>query len=597
MIGCSYDRKYYEFQPTLYDRGLLRSVEEKGTGTAQINGMVMDRKGTETVNINGMTVEYTDKYINIKNFNISIPREGLTVKITDADVLGFTDGVKKILQRRSNLARRVRMGSGTGQILAAAAGATLGLIAHANVETVAALAAVSAVIPELQTIWDARGRAETYNQGLNLIQKAEARYYEKKTAAGPLTKGISSQELTPEGVELLKEVTASIQVVGTALVELIPTVDELLAAHGKIKDELEQIRVVPEQLNLLYQGTQNVRVLYGKAIAYSIDGVDVVEITPKDFGQDTDSFSIKGVGSGTAKVTIFNSHGKSKSINVTVVREIPVADAGGDRIVKVGEDVGLDGSRSHNQILTYTWRLEMPEGSKAVLGNPDKVRSNFKADIAGVYWVELKVGNQKGESDPVRIKITTNKKPIANAGTDQNRTVGSTVELDGSGSKDPDGDYDMLRYKWEFSKKPETSKVTFATQTVKTTFVADQPGEYVVTLVVNDGKENSDSGSCKVTITVKENQKPTANAGEYQTVKVGNTVTLDGSKSSDPEKDPLVYIWNITDPAGGNQKIEKQKEPKTPFKLEKAGEYIVKLTVNDGHTDSEESNGVKIKVE
>lgn len=510
IIGCSYDRKYYGFEPSLYDRGLLRPVDEKGSSTSHTNLVDMASKGTDTAKINGMTVEYTDKYINIKNFGISIPREGLTVKITDADVLGFTDDVKKILQRRSNLARRARMFSGSGQILAAAAGATLGLIAHANVETVAALAAVSAVIPELQTIWDARGRAETYNQGLNLIQKAEARYLEKKTAGGPLKQGISSQELTPEGVELLKEVTASIQVVGTALVELIPTVDELLAAHGKIKDELEQIKVAPaETVNLKHDKEQAVHVLYGKVIAYSIDGVNVVEIIPEKFEKETDCFTIKGVGSGTAKVTIFNSHGKSKSINVTVVKEIPVANAGMDQIVEVEKSVELDGSQSfdpENKDLTYLWSLQDPSGYEAKFEGTDNTHNKkpkFTATKPGVYLVRLKVKNENNvESNPISVKIIANRKPIAKAKAEKTEIkVGELVKLDGSDSNDPDKN-GTLTYKWEFSDRPTDSTATIATPTdPKASFTPDKIGKYVVKLVVND--DHTDSDKNEVTITVQ----------------------------------------------------------------------------------------------
>lgn len=43
-----------------------------------------------------------------------------------------------------------------------------------------------------------------------------------------------------------------------------------------------------------------------------------------------------------------------------------------------------------------------------------------------------------------------------------------------------------------------------------------------------------------------DNIAPVANAGEDQTVEPGNTVTLDGSGSSDANDDPLTYQWKLT---------------------------------------------------
>lgn len=575
MIGCSYDRKYYGFQPSLYDRGLLRSLD-KGTDTPHI----------ET--IHGMKVEYTKDYINIKNFRISIPRESIkSIKITDADILGFTDDVKKILQSRSNLARRFRLTSGTGQILTAAAGATLGFIANANVETIAALAAVGAVIPELQTIWEARGRAAIYNKGLDMIQKAEERYYEKiaKSSKG----SVSAVELTPDGAELLKEVTACIQVIGTVLVDLIPTVEELQAATGRVKDELEQIKVAPESAEIMYLGTQTVQVLYGKAIAYSIDGVNIIEIVPTKFENAVDKFDIRGVGSGTAKVTIFNSHGKSKNINVKVVRKIPVADAGGNRTVSVGFPVTLNGwgeAPDRSEPDKYEWKIIPPEGSKPVFTGTLTATPEFVPDKIGAYTVTLRV-TAKGEfSDPSKVTITAkNEKPTAKAKADKTDVaVGDTVSLDGSESFDPDKH--ELTYKWEF-KKPDGSSSNI-TGTKTATFKADVAGEYVVALIVNDGHTDSDPD--EVTINAQsQNTKPTANAGEGKTVKVGETVELDGSKSSDPEGDTLVYKWDITEkPVDSSAKIEKQ-ETQTSFTPDKTGKYVVKLIVNDKQEDSDPS--------
>ena len=61
------------------------------------------------------------------------------------------------------------------------------------------------------------------------------------------------------------------------------------------------------------------------------------------------------------------------------------------------------------------------------------------------------------------------------------------------------------------------------------------------TVQVSDGRGGTDTILVNVTITA--NVAPAANAGNAQTVIGGETVTLDGSLSSDPEGQPLSYGW------------------------------------------------------
>ena len=92
-----------------------------------------------------------------------------------------------------------------------------------------------------------------------------------------------------------------------------------------------------------------------------------------------------------------------------------------------------------------------------------------------------------------------NNAPIANAGLDQNTTIGSIVALDGSGSYDPDGD--ALTYSWSFSSFPDGSNPTLSNPNIPyPTFTADSYGQYVISLMVNDG--NLDSSTDTVIVTV-----------------------------------------------------------------------------------------------
>ena len=207
----------------------------------------------------------------------------------------------------------------------------------------------------------------------------------------------------------------------------------------------------------------------------------------------------------------------------------PVANAGPDQTVPVGTDASLDGSASTDadgDPLTFSWSLiSSPAGSGAVITNATAVRPSLRITVPGQYVVQLIVNDGQVNSFPDTIVInTSNSLPIANAGPDQTVVVGQTVQLDGSGSSDADGD--PLTFAWSLVSRPVGSVATLSSATVvKPTFVADVSGTYVVQLIVNDGKVNSSPDTVMITT---GNTRPVANAGPDQNVNVGSLVQLDG---------------------------------------------------------------------
>ena len=81
-----------------------------------------------------------------------------------------------------------------------------------------------------------------------------------------------------------------------------------------------------------------------------------------------------------------------------------------------------------------------------------------------------------------------NDPPSANAGPDQSVNTGSTVQLDGSGSSDPDDD--PITYSWAFVSNLSSTTLSGA-DTATPTFVADVDGAYEVELTVSDGELSS----------------------------------------------------------------------------------------------------------
>ena len=115
-------------------------------------------------------------------------------------------------------------------------------------------------------------------------------------------------------------------------------------------------------------------------------------------------------------------------------------------------------------------------GSNAVLLAPTSVTPVFTVDKIGSYDIRLIVNDGKVDSAPSIVTITTqNTPPVANAGPNQVRPVGSLVQLDGSASTDVDGD--PLTYLWSLiGPPPGSTAVLSSTTAVKPTFTADVAG-------------------------------------------------------------------------------------------------------------------------
>jgi hypothetical protein len=95
-------------------------------------------------------------------------------------------------------------------------------------------------------------------------------------------------------------------------------------------------------------------------------------------------------------------------IGIQVTPELARADAGPDRTVAVGADVQLDGSHSTGfGTLSYKWQLPVsPAGSQVTINNPNSAQTDFVADVAGQYEVQLTVKDAFGGGGITRLTVT-----------------------------------------------------------------------------------------------------------------------------------------------------------------------------------------------
>ncbi|PCI58582.1 MAG: hypothetical protein COB35_13455, partial [Gammaproteobacteria bacterium] len=187
----------------------------------------------------------------------------------------------------------------------------------------------------------------------------------------------------------------------------------------------------------------------------------------------------------------------------------------------------------------------------------------------------VKSSDQISSNSPPQITITS-----PNSGSSFNAT--DTVILSGSAIDIEDGTIDSSSLRWSSSIDGDLGSGNDVSVTLSV-------GTHLISLTAIDsnGAENIATIAISSTSITSNNIPPLANAGQPQSVSLGGLVSLDGSQSFDSDGGTISYLWNFESiPSGSSATLNNATSVTPNFVADLAGDYVVKLTVNDGQMNS-----------
>jgi subtilisin family serine protease len=176
-----------------------------------------------------------------------------------------------------------------------------------------------------------------------------------------------------------------------------------------------------------------------------------------------------------------------------------IAEAGPDECFKEIRAVTLDGSASYfpdpDGVKEFQWT--QTAGTPVELGDPCAMVTTFMPEVSHVYLFELVISDGSNTSEPDEVLVAVgNRPPVADAGPNMQRGVGQRVNLDGTGSYDPDCG-EELTYSWTQLQGPNV--VLQDGNSATAYFDCTAEGIHVFELVVSDGIEDSVPSLVQVT--------------------------------------------------------------------------------------------------
>jgi hypothetical protein len=268
----------------------------------------------------------------------------------------------------------------------------------------------------------------------------------------------------------------------------------------------------------------------------------------------------------------------------------PTVDAGSNVVANEKQQVTLTGvaTDSDGEIVSVEWT--QVSGNEVTLSSTNTEVTSFIApevseEITLLFQFTARDNENNENSDTVSVKVSNvNVFPTVNAGQDFEVDEGQVVTLTGAAN---DSDGEVIGVKW--TQLSGTNVELSDSSSMSTTFVAptveqNEELSFELSVTDNDGNMSSDEISIQIN---NVNSLPIADAGPNQSINTGTTLQLDGTSSYDDDRDQLTYIWSLdSKPFTSFASLSNATTATPSIKVDKAGEYLISLVVNDGTEDS-----------
>lgn len=293
-------------------------------------------------------------------------------------------------------------------------------------------------------------------------------------------------------------------------------------------------------------------------------------------------------------------------VGISATGVLAKSSTSGQVSVSLGSEVTMDGKLSKDadsDQLTYEWKLVSKPASStvSVAGSTNKTLK-FMPDAMGVYEFLLAVKDTKGATSEQRMLIDVNNRaPTAGTAVDvqfsavptvkplQAISIGALITLDASNSTDAEGG--KVTPSWTLKTKPAGSKAELDVNDMVARVQADMAGvyevlvrgtdpqgAYVETLYRFDATNRAPNTVISTNVTAASFE-----AGSNSIdASLGFDILLNGSASSDPEKDLITYQWELlSKPANSALVFRTASTSSAAFTPDVLGDYVVKLTSTD----------------
>ncbi|WP_455200627.1 PKD domain-containing protein [Kaarinaea lacus] len=270
-----------------------------------------------------------------------------------------------------------------------------------------------------------------------------------------------------------------------------------------------------------------------------------------------------------------------------VLNNPPVADAGNDTSVVLGQSVTLDGTGSFDPdgtpISLYQWQVvSTPENSALAGWTSSEAAPTFIPDMTGVFVLSLIVndGLVSSSADEVFVTVTENLPPVARITADTTEGYAPlTVSFNGSESYDPESG--PISWSWDFGDGSSSAEMN-------PVHVYNNAGTYITVLTVTDNLDNQ--GQAEIVINVLAvNQPPEiVNLTVSPTTGIAPLTTNLSIDVIDPDNDNLSIVWET-----GDGTVVYDVLTLTHTYLE-PGDYHGLVTVSDGISSTQQSFVVSV---